>query len=101
MLAGFGAPCVIATVFFPFHIGAALVNMLFPVFVLVACGCDPVAAQGESAGCLLGHSLWMCCWAQLIGCADDARPIDVTQLSAQHFLELVVSNVLMHSHCSG
>jgi len=47
VLAGFGAPCVIATVFLPFHIGAALVNMLFPVFVLVACGCDPVAAQGE------------------------------------------------------
>eukprot|EP00775_Hariotina_reticulata_P013385 gene13385-13512_t len=45
--AGFGAPCVMATVFFPFHIGAALVNMLFPVFVLVACGCDPVAAQGS------------------------------------------------------
>lgn len=45
--AGFGFPCVAATVFFPLHIGAALANLLFPVFILVACASDPLAAQSE------------------------------------------------------
>jgi hypothetical protein len=47
-VAGFGFPCVAATVFFPLHIGAALANLLFPVFILVACASDPLAAQSES-----------------------------------------------------
>ncbi|WIA37364.1 hypothetical protein OEZ86_014292 [Tetradesmus obliquus] len=43
--AGFGFPCVAATAFFPMHIGAALANLLFPAFILVAAGADPLAAQ--------------------------------------------------------
>jgi hypothetical protein len=35
--------------FWPFHIGAALANLLFPVFVMVACGADPLAARGACA----------------------------------------------------
>jgi hypothetical protein len=38
---------VAATVFLPLHIGAALANLLFPVFILVACASDPLAAQSE------------------------------------------------------
>eukprot|EP00879_Flechtneria_rotunda_P014366 GHRR01015010.1.p1 GENE.GHRR01015010.1~~GHRR01015010.1.p1 ORF type:complete len:283 (+),score=111.60 GHRR01015010.1:736-1584(+) len=56
--AGFGFPCVIATVLFPFHTGAALANMLFPVFILVASSSDPVSAQRRrmaSSGLSLGR----------------------------------------------
>ena len=45
--AGFGFPCVILTVLWPFHVGAALCNLLFPIFVLVACESDPVKLHGE------------------------------------------------------
>ncbi|GBF99027.1 hypothetical protein Rsub_11972 [Raphidocelis subcapitata] len=39
--AGFGLPCMLPTLLLPYHVGCALVNLLFPVFVLVACGSDP------------------------------------------------------------
>jgi hypothetical protein len=45
--AGFGFPCVILTVLLPFHWGAAACNLLFPVFVLVACECEPLPRPGE------------------------------------------------------
>lgn len=51
--AGFGFPCVAATAFFPMHIGAALANLLFPAFILVAAGADPLAAQREWLGCTM------------------------------------------------
>jgi hypothetical protein len=45
--AGFGFPCVVATIFWPFHVGAALANLLFPVFIMVACGAKPVEAKSK------------------------------------------------------
>lgn len=59
--AGFGFPCVIATIFWPFHVGAALANLLFPVFIMVACGAKPVEAKSE---CLSQFLLvyWMFAW---------------------------------------
>lgn len=48
--AGFGFPCVVATIFWPFHVGAALANLLFPLFIMVACGAKPEEATSE------------CCW---------------------------------------
>jgi hypothetical protein len=32
---------MLPTLLLPYHVGSALVNLLFPVFVLVACGSDP------------------------------------------------------------
>jgi hypothetical protein len=45
--AGFGFPCVVATIFCPFHVGAALANLLFPLFIMVACGAKPLEAKSE------------------------------------------------------
>lgn len=63
---GFGFPCVAATMFRTFHVGAALANLLFPVFVMVACGADPMLARGAcSLGC--------CCEAVGSGCGSTAQ----------------------------
>jgi hypothetical protein len=45
-LPGFGLPCTLPTLLLPFHTGCALLNMLFPVFILVACASDPGAKHG-------------------------------------------------------
>lgn len=52
--AGFGFPCVVATIFWPFHVGAALANLLFPVFIMVACGAKPVEAKSAVLGAAYG-----------------------------------------------
>lgn len=50
MAAGFGFPCVVATIFCPFHVGAALANLLFPLFIMVACGAKPLEAKSKWLG---------------------------------------------------
>mmetsp|Transcript_19216 Transcript_19216/g.45837 ORF Transcript_19216/g.45837 Transcript_19216/m.45837 type:complete len:324 (-) Transcript_19216:345-1316(-) len=44
---GFGAPCVLLSLLLPFYAGAGVVNFVFPLFVLVACDTDVLAATQE------------------------------------------------------
>lgn len=54
--AGFGAPCTLATIFLSFYVGAAVTNILFPLFILVACFSDPSKPIGAiQAGTSIGQ----------------------------------------------
>lgn len=46
--AGFGTVMTLATLIFSFYVGAAILAVLFPLFILVACNSEPAAMQGTS-----------------------------------------------------
>lgn len=41
LAAGFGMPMAASTVLLPFYEGAAVLAILFPLFILIACDTDP------------------------------------------------------------
>jgi len=45
--AGFGCVCTVATCAWPFFKQAAIMNMMYPLFILVACKSDPLKAYKE------------------------------------------------------
>ncbi|KAG2501831.1 hypothetical protein HYH03_000330 [Edaphochlamys debaryana] len=47
---GFGLPMALATVLLSFYVGAAVLAVLFPVFILVACDSDVNAAHDRVVG---------------------------------------------------
>lgn len=44
---GYGMPMAVATLVFSFYIGAAVLAVLFPLFILVACDSDPVTVHSS------------------------------------------------------
>ncbi|CAL5224378.1 g7054 [Coccomyxa viridis] len=46
---GFGCVCTVATCAWPFFKQAAIMNMMYPLFILVACKSDPLKAYKEVA----------------------------------------------------
>lgn len=70
--AGFGCVCTIATCSWPFFKQAAIMNMAYPLFILVACKSDPLKAYKEGvplchlalalpASSVAGTALCPCC----------------------------------------
>lgn len=54
LLAGFGSVCTLATLIWPFFEGVAVMGVIFPLFVMVACEADPrLALQRCECLCLL------------------------------------------------
>ena len=47
--AGFGSVCTLATMYWTFFKGAAIMAIIYPLFILVACKSDPVRAYREGA----------------------------------------------------
>ena len=49
-VAGFGCVCTVSTCYWPFFTQAAVIAMIYPLFILVACKSDPLAAykRGDS-----------------------------------------------------
>ena len=43
--AGFGSVCTLATLIWPFFEGVAVMGVIFPLFVMVACEADPCLSQ--------------------------------------------------------
>lgn len=43
-VAGFGSVCTVSTCYWPFFTQAAVIAMIYPLFILVACKSDPLAA---------------------------------------------------------
>lgn len=46
---GFGSVCTLATMYWTFFKGAAIMSIVYPLFILVACKSDPLRAYREGA----------------------------------------------------
>ena len=46
-MAGFGSVCVASTSLWSFWVGAAIMAMVYPCFILIACPSDPRALQQQ------------------------------------------------------
>ena len=51
-VAGFGCVCTVSTCYWPFFTQAAVIAMIYPLFILVACKSNPLAAYNRGKSLL-------------------------------------------------